>query len=75
MNSLVEQVSNQMKNPLEIILVDSEKYSELANFYHIHALPTLLLFKHGQLVTRIESESPQKIISAELLIEQLRGLI
>ncbi|ARV60296.1 thiol reductase thioredoxin [Nostocales cyanobacterium HT-58-2] len=48
MDSILEQVNNQMKEQMIIIRIDSEKYSRLASKYQVHPLPTLLLFQNGQ---------------------------
>jgi len=75
MESILEQVSNQMQEELKIVRIDAEKYSDLASEYHIHPLPTLILFKNGQLVERIEEEHTENLMSAEYLIQRLQALI
>lgn len=61
MASILEEVNAQMKDRLQIVKIDSDKYQELASKYHIQALPTLVLFKNGQQVDRIEGvlQTPQ----------------
>lgn len=73
-NSVLEQVNNQMQQ-LRIVKIDSEKYSDLSSQYQVHALPTLLLFKKGQLVERIEEEQTEGIMPAADLIQRLQPLI
>lgn len=51
---ILEQVNAQLKDRLRIVKIDTEKYKELASQYEISALPTLVLFKQGQPVERIE---------------------
>ncbi|WP_373529264.1 thioredoxin [Nostoc sp.] len=51
---ILEQVNAQLKDRLRIVKIDTEKYTELASQYEISALPTLVLFKQGQPVERIE---------------------
>ena len=75
MDSALKQVDNKLNQQLRIVKVDSEKYSDLASQYQVHALPTLLLFKHGQVVERIESEHIEALISAEDLIQRLQPLL
>lgn len=72
--SALEQVSQQMKQ-LRMIKIDSEKYSDLASQYQVHALPTLLLFKDGQVAGRIEEEHAEALMPAERLIQRLQTLI
>lgn len=51
---ILEQVNAQLKDRLRIVKIDTEKYTDLAGKYQISALPTLVLFKQGQPVERIE---------------------
>lgn len=70
MDPILAQVQASLKNRLQIVKIDSEKYTDLASRYHIHALPTLMLFKQGQPVTRIEG-----VVPPEELIDRLKPLI
>ncbi|MFM6158224.1 MAG: thioredoxin family protein, partial [Sphaerospermopsis kisseleviana] len=46
------------------------KYTQLASQYQIAALPTLVLFKNGQPVDRIEG-----VLQAPQLVQRLQTLI
>jgi len=67
---ILEQVGAQMKHSVQVVKINTERYPQLASQYQIHALPTLVLFKQGQIVDRIEG-----VLSAEQIIQRLRGLI
>ncbi|EGK86042.1 thioredoxin [Microcoleus sp. MON1_C1] len=54
MAPILEQVSGQMKDKLMVVKIDTDKYEHLASQHHIYALPTLVLFKNGAEVDRIE---------------------
>ncbi len=75
MLSVIEQVDNQIKEQLRIVKIDSEKYPHLASEYQVHALPTLLLFKNGQIVERIEEEHSEVLMSPERLIQRLQPVL
>ena len=75
MRSVLEQVSEQMQQQMQIVKIDSEKYSDLASQYQVHALPTLLIFKKGQLVERIEEEHTEALMPAERLIQRLQAIV
>ncbi|MGH2414857.1 MAG: thioredoxin [Microcystaceae cyanobacterium] len=70
MAPILEQVGAQMKNNLQVVKIDTDKYPALASQYQIHALPTLVLFKRGQPVERIEG-----VVNAPQLIQQLQTLL
>lgn len=70
MSPILEQVSAQMKQRLQVVKIDTDKYPHLASQHHIHALPTLVLFKQGKAVERIEGVMP-----ADALIQRLQALV
>jgi thioredoxin len=70
MAGILEQVNAQMKHQVKVIKIDTEKYPQLASEHQIHALPTLMLFKQGQPVERIEG-----VVPAEQLIQRLKALM
>ncbi|MEM0982142.1 MAG: thioredoxin family protein, partial [Cyanobacteria bacterium P01_H01_bin.58] len=47
--------------------IDAERYSQLASKHQIHAYPTLVLFKDGQPVDRIEG-----VLMTEQLVQRLQ---
>jgi thioredoxin-like negative regulator of GroEL len=67
MGPILEQVGAHLKNKIQVVKIDSDKYSTMASQYHISALPTLVLFKGGVPVDRIEG-----VVAAPQLIEQLQ---
>ena len=64
---ILEKVNLQLKDRLRIVKIDTEKYKELATRYGIAALPTLVLFKQGQPVDKIEG-----VMQAEQLVQHLQ---
>ena len=70
MAPIVEQVNAQMNQKLRVVKINTDKYPHLASQHHIHALPTLVLFKQGKPVDRIEGVMP-----ANTLIQRLQTLV
>lgn len=70
MAPILDQVNAQLKQRLRVVKINTDKYPQLASQHQIHALPTLVLFKQGQPVDRIEGAMP-----AERLIQHLKSLI
>ena len=70
MAPIVEQVNAQMQQKLRVVKINTDKYPHLASQHHIHALPTLVLFKQGKPVDRIEGVMP-----ADALIQRLQTLV
>jgi thioredoxin len=67
---ILDQVQALMKDKLQIVKIDTDRYPELASQYEVHALPTLVLFKKGQPVERMEGVMPP-----EQLIEHFSPLL
>jgi thioredoxin len=66
MASILEQVNAQMGSRLRVIKIDTDKYPALATEYQVHALPTLMLFKQGEAIDRIEGVLPLPQLMARL---------
>lgn len=70
MAPILEAVNAQLSGKLQVVKIDTDKYPQLASQYHIEALPTLVLFKNGQPVERIEG-----LVPAEQLVPRLRTML
>lgn len=67
---ILEKVNAQLKGRLQVVKIDTDKYPQLATQYQVHALPTLVLFKSGQPVDRIEG-----VLPAEQIVQRLQALV
>jgi thioredoxin len=63
---ILDQVQVLMRDKIQIVKIDTDRYPDLASHYEIHALPTLVLFKKGQPVERIEGVMPPEQLVARL---------
>lgn len=68
MAPILEQVGNQLRNRVQVVKIDTDKYPVLASQYGIQALPTLVLFKNGQPVEQIEG-----VVQVPQLIQRLQN--
>ncbi|VEP13763.1 conserved hypothetical protein [Hyella patelloides LEGE 07179] len=70
MSPILEQVGSQLRDRLQVVKIDTDRYPNIASQYDIHALPTLVLFKSGQPVEKIEG-----VHQANQLIKHLKGFV
>jgi thioredoxin len=70
MSPILEQVGANLRDRLQVVKIDTDKYPALASQYRIEALPTLVLFKNGQPAERIEG-----VLQASQLTEHLSSLV
>jgi len=70
MTPILETVNSQLKGKLKVVKIDTDKYPQLGSKYEIEALPTLVLFKNGQPVERIEG-----LVPADQLIPRLQAML
>lgn len=66
MSPILEQVKAQFGEQLQIVKIDTDKYPAIASEYRIEALPTLVVFKNGQPVDRIEGVLNAEQLSARI---------
>ncbi len=66
MTPILDQVNSQLQGRIRIVKIDTEKYPALASQYQVYALPTLVLFKQGNPVDKIEG-----VMQATQLVQHL----
>jgi len=66
MTGILDKVSESMKDRVQIVKINTDNYPALATQYGITALPTLVLFKDGAPVDRVEG-----VIKADQLCDRL----
>ena len=62
----LKKVKDQLQGQLQIVKIDTDRYETLASQHQIQALPTMVLFKDGQEIDRIEGA-----MTADQLIARL----
>ncbi len=67
MAGILEQLKGEMGDRVKIVKIDSDKYPELATEHHVYALPTLILFKDGKQVEKMEGVLPLDRLTAKLV--------
>lgn len=70
MSPILEQVGSQLRDRVQVVKIDTDRYPNIASQYAIQALPTLVLFKNGQAVEKIEG-----VHQAQQLIQHLSSLV
>ncbi|MEN9323698.1 MAG: hypothetical protein RL699_1478 [Bacteroidota bacterium] len=66
---ILKEVKDQLGNRISIIKIDVDKNQEIASFYQVRGVPTLLLFQNG---TQLWRQSG--VQSKEILIQQVLTL-
>ena len=66
MQPIVEEFKKRMKGTLEVVQVDVDQESDLAEFYTIESTPTFILFRKGEQLWRQ---------SGEMSIERLENTV
>eukprot|EP01023_Acetabularia_acetabulum_P033325 TRINITY_DN311_c1_g1_i2.p1 TRINITY_DN311_c1_g1~~TRINITY_DN311_c1_g1_i2.p1 ORF type:complete len:162 (+),score=4.99 TRINITY_DN311_c1_g1_i2:108-593(+) len=54
MTGELETVQQELEGQIQVVKINSEKYPELSTSLNIQGLPTLLIFKKGEVVYRME---------------------
>jgi thioredoxin len=66
MSKILEEVNLQLNGKVRILKIDTDRYPEIASQHQIQALPTLVLFKDGRAVDRIEGVLQSQPLTARL---------
>lgn len=70
MGPILEKVGADLKDRIKVVKINTDKYPDLAAKHRITSLPTLVVFKDGKPVDRIEG-----LVRAEQLIQHLNQVI
>jgi len=66
----LKQVSTALGDDVKVFAVDTDKFPKLGQRYKVAVLPTIVVFKKGEIHDRIEG-----VQKADALVERLRGLL
>ena len=73
----VEKIAEAHPGELKVVKVDVDANQEVAANYRIFSIPTLGLFRGGQLVAQSVGAKPQRAIESDLglagVLEETRG--
>jgi thioredoxin 1 len=64
---IVEQLAGEYEGQLRVAKLDTDVHAEVAIQYGVMSLPTLLLFKRGEVVARITGYQPKDRIRNQLV--------
>ena len=70
MTPILEQVGASLRDRVQVVKIDTERYPQIASQHNIHALPTMILFSNGQPVDRIEG-----VLPADQLTSRVRDVL
>lgn len=65
---ILNEVSTRLKDKIQVVKIDTEKYPSIADKYKIEALPTFIMFKDGEPYDRFEGA-----LTADQLIERIEA--
>jgi len=63
---ILEDVKNELKDDLRILKIDVDKNQELAAKYKIRGVPTMILFKNGEIVWRESGVMDRKTLISKI---------
>lgn len=66
MHPVLEQVKGELGDRIRIIKIDVDKQSATANQFHIQSVPTLMLFRRGEVLWRTSGAMPKAALQATI---------
>lgn len=67
---ILQEVSEKLGDKIQVVKIDTEKYTSIASRYRIEALPTFIIFKDGKPCYRFEGALP-----VDQMIEQIENAL
>ncbi|KAK9839329.1 hypothetical protein WJX81_008586 [Elliptochloris bilobata] len=63
MSKILAPIADEFKGQVNVVKVDTDQYPKLASRYNVKALPTLLLFREGRAVDRVEGVMAEALLA------------
>ena len=63
---IVEEIANELKGKLKVAKVNVDELQDIAQQYNIMSIPTLLIFKKGQVAEQIIGAMPKEPLLAKI---------
>lgn len=70
MSPTVESIGKELSGQARVLKIDVDKNEAVANLYRIQSVPTLIIFKKGEIVWRISG-----VMDKNALMEQIKKFI
>ena len=66
LSPVIEQLHNEFEGKAVVAKVDVDNNQQVSLEYGIRSIPTLLIFKNGEVVDKIVGLSPKEVIAEKL---------
>jgi thioredoxin 1 len=66
LSPIVQEVARELGEKVRVLKIDVDKNSAISNKYQIRGVPTLMIFKNGNLLWRQAGVLPKEAIISEL---------
>ena len=70
MSPTIESIGKELSGQARVLKIDVDKNEAVANLYRIQSVPTLIIFKKGEIVWRISG-----VMDKNALMEQIKKFI
>jgi thioredoxin len=62
----IEEIANEYAGRLKVVKLDTEESQDVAIQYNVTGIPTLILFKDGQVVERLLGAHPKPVVISKI---------
>jgi thioredoxin 1 len=63
---VLEEIASEKGDALKIVKLNTDENQQTAMAYEVLSIPTLILFKHGQIAKKVVGAYPKRKLEAEL---------
>ena len=63
---VLEEIARDQNGKLKVVKLDVDENPDISGRYMVHSIPTLMLFKGGQMVERITGALPKPLLLSRI---------
>jgi thioredoxin 1 len=63
---VVEEIANEREGELKVVKLNIDENQETAIAYEVMSIPTLILFRHGEIAKKVIGAYPKRKLESEL---------
>jgi len=63
---VIQQIASEMKGEILTVKINVDKKAQISGFYQVNSIPTIMLFKDGRSLMRLQGAQPYESLKSQI---------